>query len=308
MSSNTRLTYNIIDSKDIDQNKNYYTSNEYNPYNNNLNSFQNPNFAQNESLLKQKSNNNIYDENRFSRLHSKIDEINEKLNKEKIEKENLIHSKISTAEMFLNNNNEIKSKKIKEIKSSIKNLSLLLEQIKNNTDKQNEESNNILEEFENKFYIRLKEEEQKRINLEKNLKTIIDIKFKDMKNKINSISKEMPEKLEILRNNIDTEIPQLQNKINISKKERIEKDEEIKEEIRKKMNFYNEIMKKEIKNRENFDETALENVKLNFSDFNKVMRQNTLDREQNQDQLLHLVETTTDQLESKSKNNNDINI
>ena len=327
MSSTTRLTYNINSrNNDIYTNNSYYTYNNinqnYGKENKDIiyqpqNSYEN----QNISLLNQTNplpynpvylndsnyinnsniNNISYNDNRFSRIHSRLDEINDKINKEKIEKENLIHSKITTTEMLLDNNNENKARKIKEIKTSIRGLSLLFEQIKQFTKEKNIQSNEILENFENRFNLRLKEEQEKRIILEKRLKSIIDSKFKDMKCKLYENSKERFNELENLKNKMDIQMPQLQAIVDDEKKKRKLKDEEIKEKIKNKMNYYNDIMRKEIKTRENFDEKSLDEIKYSFSDFNKQMRQTTFNREQSQGKLIDLVDATITQIEAKRK-------
>ena len=327
MSSTTRLTYNINSrNNDIDTNNSYYTYNNINQNYGNQNKDiiyqpQNSYENQNISLLNQTNplpynpvylndsnyinnsniNNISYNDNRFSRIHSRLDEINDKINKEKIEKENLIHSKITTTEMLLDNNNENKARKIKEIKTSIRGLSLLFEQIKQFTKEKNMQSNEILENFENRFNLRLKEEQEKRIILEKRLKSIIDSKFKDMKCKLYENSKERFNELENLKNKIDIQMPQLQAIVDDEKKKRKLKDEEIKEKIKNKMNYYNDIMRKEIKTRENFDEKSLDEIKYSFSDFNKQMRQTTFNREQSQGKLIDLVDATITQIEAKRK-------
>ena len=327
MSSPARLTYNINSRNyENDEINNYYT---YNPNQNyeNINKdilyqSQNPNQNdyQNISILNQtnplpysqnqiysndnNSNSNIsYNENRFSRLHSRLDEINDKINKEKSEKENLIHSKITTTEMLLDNNNENRARKIKEIKSSIRGISLLFEQIKQFTKEKNLQSNEILENFENKFDLRLKEEQEKRINLEKRLKSMIDSKFRDMKCKLYDNSKERFNDLENLKNKMDIQIPQLQVIVNDEKKKRKIKDEEIKDKIKNKMNYYNDIMRNEIKNREIFDEKCLDDIKYSFGEFNKQMRQTTFNREQSQGQLIDLVDATISQIEATGNKN-----
>jgi hypothetical protein len=327
MSSTTRLTYNINSrNNDIDTNNSYYTYNNINQNYGNQNKDiiyqpQNSYENQNISLLNQTNplpynpvylndsnyinnsniNNISYNDNRFSRIHSRLDEINDKINKEKIEKENLIHSKITTTEMLLDNNNENKARKIKEIKTSIRGLSLLFEQIKQFTKEKNMQSNEILENFENRFNLRLKEEQEKRIILEKRLKSIIDSKFKDMKCKLYENSKERFNELENLKNKMDIQMPQLQAIVDDEKKKRKLKDEEIKEKIKNKMNYYNDIMRKEIKTRENFDEKSLDEIKYSFSDFNKQMRQTTFNREQSQGKLIDLVDATITQIEAKRK-------
>ena len=170
--STSRFTYNI-NSRNInnDINNSYYTYNNNQNYENiNKNIIYqsqniNPNDNQNISLLNQSNplpyyqtysnENNIsynsYNDNRFIRLNSRLDEINAKINKEKMEKENLILSKISTTEILLDNNNENRMRKIKEIKNSISDISLLFEQIKQSTKQRNKQSDEILEIFENKF-------------------------------------------------------------------------------------------------------------------------------------------------------------
>ena len=326
MSSNTpRLTYNITSrNNNVDKNNNYYTYSNINQNYENINNdilFQ-PQYSydnQNISLLNQTTplpynqvspndcsyinnsniNNISYNDNRFSRIHSRLDEINDKINKEKMEKENLIHSKITTTEMLLDNNNENKARKIKEIKTSIRGISLLFEQIKQFTKEKNTQSNEILENFENRFNLRLKEEQEKRIILEKRLKSMIDSKFKDMKCKLYENSKERFNELENLKTKMDIQMPQLQATFNDEKKVRKARDEEIKEKIKNKMNYYNDIMRKEIKTRENFDEKSLDEIKYSFSDFNKQMRQTTFNREQSQGKLIDLVDATITQIEAK---------
>ena len=323
MSSPARLTYNINSRNyENDEINNYYT---YNPNQNyeNINKdiiyqSQNQNDYKNISLLNQtnplpysqsysndqNSNNSIsYNENRFSRLHSRLDEINDKINKEKNEKENLIHSKITTTEMLLDNNNENRARKLKEIKTSIRGISLLFEQIRQFTKEKNLQSNEILENFENKFDLRLKEEQEKRINLEKRLKNMIDSKFRDMKCKLYDNSKERFNELENLKDKMDMQIPQLRAIVDDEKKKRKIKDEEIKEKIKNKMNYYNDIMRNEIKNREVFDEKCLDDIKYSFSEFNKQMRQATFNREQSQGQLIDLVDATISQIEATGNNN-----
>ena len=213
MSSPSRFTYDINRyNNDIEQNNSYYT---YNPYYNNYDSqnienndiiFPSQEQNQNKSYLNQTSpllyesnNNNInpynyqnsnMNEIRFSRLHSRLDEINDKINKEKIDKESFIHNKITNTELMLKSNSENWLKKIKEMKNDVKGLYNVLESIKINTKKNSIESDEILDKFENKFNMRLKEEENKRINLEKKLQNLIESKFKDMKYKISEKYKE----------------------------------------------------------------------------------------------------------------------
>ena len=170
MASTTRYTYNITSqNNDLDRNNSYYTYNNYNNYdntnNNNLYSQNQNNSFLNQTtplIYKEDNNSNLnnitYNVNRFNRLHSRLDEINEKINRDKDEKENYIHNKITTTEMILDNNNEIRARKIKEIKTSIRGLSALFEQIKNFSKESNSQSNEILENFENKFNMRLKQE------------------------------------------------------------------------------------------------------------------------------------------------------
>jgi hypothetical protein len=331
MSSTTRLTYNINSrNNDIDTNNSYYTYNNINQNYGNQNKDiiyqpQNSYENQNISLLNQTNplpynpvylndsnyinnsniNNISYNDNRFSRIHSRLDEINDKINKEKMEKENLIHSKITTTEMLLDNNNETRARKLREIKTSIRGLSLLFEQIKQFTKEKNMQSDEILENFENKFNGRLKAEQEKRKILEKRLKSAIDSKFKDMKCKLYDNSKERFTELENLKNKADAEVPQLKAVVEEERKNRKLKDEEIREKIKNKMNYYNDIMKKEIKNREIFDEKNLDDIKYSFADFNKQMRQNTFNREQSQGKLIDLVDATITQFEARKINNND---
>jgi tetrahydromethanopterin S-methyltransferase subunit G len=243
MASTTRYTYNITSqNNDLDRNNSYYTYNNYNNYDNiNNNNLYTQNQNQNNSILNQTTpliynednnsnlNNITYNVNRFNRLHSRLDEINEKINRDKDEKENYIHNKITTTEMILDNNNEIRARKIKEIKTSIRGLSALFEQIKNFSKESNSQSNEILENFENKFNMRLKQEQDKRINLEKRLKGVIDSKFKDMKIKIMDCSNERLDDLENLKNKMDEILPQMKMKVDESKKIRRLKDDEIKE-------------------------------------------------------------------------------
>lgn len=316
MASTTRFTYNITSqNNDLDRNNSYYTYNNYNNYdninNNNIiysqsqnhnNSFLN----QTTPLIYNENNSNLnnisYNVNRFSRLHSRLDEINEKINRDKDEKENYVHNKITTTEMILDNNNEIKARKIKEIKTSIRSLSALFEQIKNFSKENNSQSKEILENFENKFNLRLKQEQDKRINLEKRLKGVIDSKFRDMKSKIIDSSKERMDDFENLKNKMEEIVPQLKMKVDESKKIRKLKDDEIKDKIKNKMNYYNDIMKKEIKKREDFDEKSLDDIKYSFADFNKQMRQNTFNREQSQGKLIDLVDATITQFEARGNN------
>ena len=318
MSSEQRLTYNINSrNDDIDQNNSYNTYNVNNNYEginkDIIYQTQNPNdiilnnttpltynpIYTNDSNYISNINNSSFNDNRFSRLHSRLDEINDKINKEKMEKENLIHSKITTTEMLLDNNNESRARKIRDIKTSIRGLSLLFEQIKQFTKEKNMQSNEILENFENKFNLRLKAEQEKRINLEKRLKKSIDSKFKDMKRKLYENSKERFTELENLKSRMDIQIPTLQATVDDEKKMRKLKDDEIKEKIKNKMNYYNDIMRKEIKNREMFDEKSLDDIKYTFADFNKQMRQNTFNREQSQGKLIDLVDATITQFEAR---------
>ena len=325
MSSPSRLTYDINrQNKDIDQNNaSYYTYNQnFNDDNNKNIIYQNQdinNITQNNSFLNQTSPlpfnlripfkednliiNNSYNyqsnnEIRFNRLHSRLDEINSKISKEKLDKESFIHNKISNTEIILKTNNENCLKKINEIKNNIKSLYNFFDQIKLFTKKNSEETEQILDSFENKFNIRIKEEENKRINLEKKLKNLIDTQIKDMKYKISEKSKEKNEEQEDIKNKLEEKIPQLNNIIEEEKKKRIIKDEEIKDKIKDKMNYYNDIMRKEIKNRENFDEQTLDDIKSSFTDFNKQMRQTTFNREQSEGQLIDLVDATISQFEA----------
>ena len=322
MSSPARYTYNIskpIQNQENDQNVSYYT---YNPNNNYLNQtrdiiYQNQNqeINQNNSFLNQTSplpfnprnpyyeNNNININNnnndlRFSRLNSRLDEINTKISKEKVDKESFIHNKITNTELMLKTNNENTLRKINEAKNNIKSLYNFLEKIKLFTKKNSEETEHIIDTFEIKFNSRLKEEQNKRINIEKKLNTLIDSKFKDMKYKISEKSQEKKEDQEDVKDKIEEKIPQLKSSIDEERKKRIAKDEEIKEKIKEKMNFYNDIMKKEIKNRENFDEQALDDIKGSFAEFNKQMRQTSFNREQSEGKLIDLVDATISQFEA----------
>ena len=310
MSISSRLTYNINSLNDIDIiNKNYtFKQNNENINKDILCQSQNDNFKISilnrttplpyDQIYSTDINNISYNENRFNLLHSRLDEINDKINKEKMEKENLIHSKITTTEMLLDNNNENRERKIKEIKTSIRGLSLLFEQIKQYTKEKNIQRKEILESFENKFDLRLKEEQEKRNNLEKRLKSMIDSKFRDMKSKLNNNIKERNNEMENLKSKMDIKVPQLQAIVDDEKKIRKIKDEEIKEKIKNKMNYYNNMMRNEIKNREIFDEKCLDEIKYTFTEFNKQMRQNTFNREQSQGQLIDLIDATISQIEA----------
>lgn len=320
MSSPPRFTYNISKPNLIqekEQNESYYTYTPNYNYLNQTNDIIHQNYNQeinqSTSFLNQTSplpfypktpfyeNNNINNINndlRFSRLHSRLDEINTKINKEKIDKESFILNKISNTELMLKTNNENCLRKINEAKNNIKSLYNLLEKIKIFTKKNSEETEQIIDSFELKFNSRLKEEENKRINLEKKLTTLIESKFKDMKFKITEKGKEKAEDQEEIKNKIDEKMPQLKSLIDEEKKKRINKDEEIKEKIKDKMNFYNDIMKKEIKNRENFDEQTLDDIKASFAEFSKQMRQTSFNREQSEGKLIDLVDATISQFEA----------
>ena len=172
MSSPSRLTYDINrQNKDIDQNNaSYYTYNQnFNDDNNKNIIYQNQdinNITQNNSFLNQTSPlpfnlripfkednliiNNSYNyqsnnEIRFNRLHSRLDEINSKISKEKLDKESFIHNKISNTEIILKTNNENCLKKINEIKNNIKSLYNFFDQIKLFTKKNSEETEQILD-------------------------------------------------------------------------------------------------------------------------------------------------------------------
>ena len=321
MTSPSRFTYDVNRHNiDIDQNNSYYT---YNPNYNNYNNY-NPNIENKDIIYQSPSqdqelnisylnkttplfyennnNNNIINSNtneiRFSRLHSRLDEINDKINKEKIDKKSFIHNKITNTELMLKTNSENWLKKIKEMKNDVKNLYNLFESIKINTKKNSIETDEILNSFENKFNMRLKEEENKRINLEKKLQNIIDSKFRDMKYKINEKNREKSDEQEDLKNKIEEKMPQLKDVIDNERKKRIEKDEEIKDKIKDKMNYYYEIMRKEIKNRENFDEQTLDDIKYSYAEFNKQMRQTSFNREQSEGKLIDLIDTTIEQFEA----------
>ena len=67
----------------------------------------------------------------------------------------------------------------------------------------------FFDKFENKFNLRMKEEETKRINLKKKLNNLIDSKFKDMIYKINEKNKEKSEEQEDLKKKIEEKLPQL---------------------------------------------------------------------------------------------------
>jgi hypothetical protein len=86
------------------------------------------------------NNRNDY---RFNRLHSRLDEINIKISKEKMDKESFIHNKITNTELILKNNNENCLRKINEVKNTLKSLTTLLEQIKLFTKGNNEETEEI---------------------------------------------------------------------------------------------------------------------------------------------------------------------
>ena len=255
------------------------------PFHTTLNNYQNLNLS-NENQM------------RFNRLNSRLEEINSKISKEKVDKESFIHNKLTNTELMMKNYNETCLKKINEVKNDIKNLYTFLEQIKMFTKKNSEETEQILDSFENKFNTRIKDEENKRINLEKKLNNLIDTKFKDMKYKINEKTKDKSEEQEELKNKLEEKLPQVRNVVDEERKNRILKDEEIKEKIKERMSYYNDIMKKEIKNRENFDEQILDTVKSSFAEFNKQMRQTTFNREQSEGQLIDLVDATISQFEA----------
>lgn len=336
MSYQPRFTYNI-DRKNNEQDQNinnasYYTYNQnnYDIENPNINNdiiYQsqdiniNNNNNPNSSYLNQTSPlpfnpKNIYEENniinnsynypnninnneiRFNRLHTRLDEINTKINKEKVDKESFIHNKITSTELMMKTNNENCLRKINEVKNTIKSLYNFFDQIKLFTKKSSEETEQILETFEKKFNTRLKEEESKRNNLEKKLMNLIDNKFKDMKFKINEKSKDKSEEQDEIKNKMEEQLPQLRGMVEEEKKNRIIKDEEINDKIKEKMNYYNEIMKKEIKTRENFDEQTLDDIKSSFSEFNKQMRQTTFNREESEGKIIDLVDATISQFEA----------
>jgi hypothetical protein len=203
------------------------------------------------TTLNNYQNLNLNNENqmRFNRLNSRLEEINSKISKEKVDKESFIHNKLTNTELMMKNYNETCLKKINEVKNDIKNLYTFLEQIKMFTKKNSEETEQILDSFENKFNTRIKDEENKRINLEKKLNNLIDTKFKDMKYKIIEKTKDKSEEQEELKNKLEEKLPQVRNVVDEERKNRILKDEEIKEKIKERMSYYNDIMKKEIKNR-----------------------------------------------------------
>ena len=156
MATAPRFTYNISkQNNDRPENESYYTYNQNNNSQNNQNQdiiYQNQDNIQNSSFLNRTSPlpfntmiplyenniiNNTYsnlnynnNENRFSRLNSRLDEINSKINKEKIDKETFIHNKINNTELMLKTNNENCLKKISEMKNNIKSLYNFLDQIK----------------------------------------------------------------------------------------------------------------------------------------------------------------------------------
>ena len=321
MSFSPTFPYNIIKpSNEFDQNPIYKTYNQdYNreTQNNDI-IYQSQNIEKNpfNSILNQSSpipfnSRNSYNENnnmnininndnddRFSRLNSRLDEINTKIDMEKIDKETFIQNKIASTELMLKINNENCLRKIKEAKNSIKDLYNFLDQIKLFSKKTNEETDKVLDSIEMKFNARIKEEQNQRINLEKKLKNLIETKFKDMKYKISEKSQEKSEDQEDVRNKIEEKLPQLKSDMDEEKKIRISKDEEIREKIKDKMNYYNNIMRKEIKNRENFDEQTLDDIKSSFGEFNKQLRQTSFNREQSEGKLIDLVEATISQFEA----------
>ena len=242
--------------------------------------------------------NNSNDINRFSRLHSRLDEINSKISQEKVERENLIHSKINTAEMLLDSNNQNSLKKLREMKTKISELTVLFEQIKHLSKTRQIKCNDVLQNLENKFYSRLKEETNRRKNMEKKFSNIIDKKFKDLKFKLNEETKERNNSFENLKTS-NEKFPEFSENLKNFKNLRDQKDEEIKKIVQNKMGYYKELMRKEIKEREKFDEEKMDDIKYSLNSYNKDFRLNKLNREQNYGKLIDLVETTIEQLENR---------
>lgn len=243
---------------------------------------------------------------RFSRLHYRLDQISSKINQEKQERENLLHSKINTTEILLDNNFSNRIKKIRDIKESIRGLSSLFEQIKICTKKQEVESDQRIQSLENRFYLRLKEEENKRNNIEKKLSNLIDSKFKDMKCEIFNDSKERFNKVENLKIEFERRIPELKKVIKEEKNGRKKEDEECRTKIKEKMEEFNQLMKEEISKRETVDEDNLNTVKNSLAQFNKGLRILKNDRELNQNKLMDLVDATINQIEQKQGSGNDL--
>lgn len=259
----------------------------------------NPVISQSQPLIYNTDiSNTSNDINRFNRLHSRLDEINSKICQEKIERENLIHSKINTTEMLLDTNNQNSLRKLREMKTAISGLSVLFEQIRQLSKSRQIKSNDVLQNFENKFNSRLKEEANRRRNIEKKFSNIIDKKFKDLKSKIYEEAKDRNNTFENLQR-FNGKLPELNENLKKCKSLREQKDEEITKIVQNKMGYYKELMRKEIKERETFDEENMENIKYSLNGYNKDFRLNKLNREQNHGKLIDLVEATIEQLENK---------
>ena len=265
--------------------------------NTDLKNYTNPIISQTQKYNTNISNNSN-DINRFSRLHSRLDEINSKISQEKVERENLIHSKINTAEMLLDSNNQNSLKKLREMKTKISELTVLFEQIKHLSKTRQIKCNDVLQNLENKFYSRLKEETNRRKNMEKKFSNIIDKKFKDLKFKLNEETKERNNSFENLKN-LNEKFPEFSENLKNFKNLRDQKDEEIKKIVQNKMGYYKELMRKEIKEREKFDEEKMDDIKYSLNSYNKDFRLNKLNREQNYGKLIDLVETTIEQFKNR---------
>ena len=175
MSFSPTYTYNINKpNKEFDQNFSYKTYNpDYNSETQNKDIiYQSQNQEKNQnSFLNQTSplpfnTKNNYNENsninfnnnsdiRFSRLNSRLDEINSKIDMEKIDKESFIKNKITSTELMLKTNNENCLRKIKEVRDNIKDLYNFLDQIKTFSKKAGEETDKVLDTFEMKFNARI---------------------------------------------------------------------------------------------------------------------------------------------------------
>ena len=298
----TRLTYSLSIPKDYNtQNFNLQNqtqlSNSY-IYNTDIKNVNNSAIQSQPLIYKTDFSNFSNDINRFNRLHSRLDEINSKINQEKIERENLLHSKINTTEMLLDTNNQNSLRKLREMKNAINGLSNLFEQIKQVSRSRQIDCSNVLQNFEQKFNYRLKEEANRRKNIEKKFSSIIDKKYKDLKYKINEETKERSNIFENFKK-FNGKLPEFNENLKNARNLRDKKDEEIKKIVQNKMGYYKDLMRKEIKEREKFDEENMENIKLSLNAYNKDFRLNKLNREQNQGKLIDLVETTIEQLENR---------
>ena len=278
---------------------------KFNSFQNQLNSIETIDSPMNEKYKNQldysiitMNDNNMNLEDKLLNLNNRLENVYLKIKKEKNKNDLIIHSKINMKETLIKFDKDNNIKKIRKIKNDINNLNSLFELIKKFSFEQNINENQKLNEFEEKFNKRLKNEQNIRKNTERNLSILINDKYQKLKNDIKDFSLEGCDEIKKLSIKKEQKIGELKHMIHDEKKERFNQDDEIKKKIFDKMKEYNQKMREEISLRENKDESILESIKKGLKEMKNDLYGVKKERENSQSKLVDLVNNTVAQIEN----------